>query len=220
MSEQTNEPVPGSDIQGEPLAYPDGQIDLTGSDSRSLGMQQCPNCGAKNHVNASVCLACGEQLRQRPKKIRCRQCGQPASSSLTICPSCGRELHAAPSRFWTWVVPLGIVILVAILLISRKSGPVSWAGDQADKAVSWVTGMGEEMDPQVTIISTSNADTPVLELVGNVSENPETLSTDEDILDEEIAAADDTIDVQPPIAEISGDEASGNEKSERRFRLL
>jgi LysM repeat protein len=170
MSEQSNESIGMPEVQGGIPLHPEGQIDPVGSASstsgmQSLGMQQCPNCGARNHANASICLECGEHLRQRPKKIRCRQCGQQASSSLTLCPSCGRELQAAPSRFWTWVVPLGIVLVLAIFLLSRSGGPIPWAKNQAGTAIAWVSGMGEEMDPHMTIIMTPESDTPVLELV-------------------------------------------------------
>ncbi len=210
MSEQTNEPVPLPDHQSENFSRQGGQFDLTGSSARPLGMQQCPSCGAKNHANASVCLACGEQLRQRPKKIRCRQCGQQASSSLTICPNCGRELQAAPSRLWTWILPLGVVVLLAIFWFSRSGGPVSWAGDQADRVVVWVTGMGAEMDPQMTILTTPDADTPVLELVSAGTDDPDQVDTDGALLsdpglaDGEAASGETAVALLPtntPLAE-------------------
>ncbi len=176
MSEQPNEPPHMSQVHNGAPSQESGSIDSAHSTSRpagaqspgaqSLGAQQCPSCGARNHANASICLECGEQLRQRPKKIRCRQCGHQASSSLTICPDCGRELHAAPSRFWTWVVPLVVVVFVALFFLSRVGGPLSWAKSQADSAAAWVSGMGQEMDPHMTIIMTPESETPVLELVG------------------------------------------------------
>jgi LysM repeat protein len=177
--------------------------------TQSLGMQQCPSCGARNHASASICLECGEKLRQRPKKIRCRQCGHQASSSLTICPNCGRELHAAPSRFWTWVVPLIFVLVLALFFVSRVGGPISWARERAGSAIAWVSGMGEEMDPHMTIIMTPESDTPVLELVGPgvVMDGEDTDTVDSSLVD---SSTDDSRSVESNMSESNADDANAD----------
>ena len=129
---------------------------------------------------------------------------------MTICPNCGRELQAAPSRLWTWILPLGVVVLLAIFWFSRSGGPVSWAGDQADRVVVWVTGMGAEMDPQMTILTTPDADTPVLELVSAGTDDPDQVDTDGALLsdpglaDGEAASGETAVALLPtntPLAE-------------------
>lgn len=143
MSDQTYEPVPAYSLQGE---------DPPHGGSPAVGVQVCPNCGAENHTSATVCHACGEHLRQRPKNIRCRQCGQRASSSLTICPNCGRELQAAPSRFWLWIVPAGVGLLLLLFWFSRMNdGSFTWFQQQMQKGTTWISGMGEELAPELTM---------------------------------------------------------------------
>ncbi len=62
-------------------------------------------------------------------------------------------------------MPLVVVLVLALFILSRMGGPLSWAKSQAGSAAAWVSGMGQEMDPHMTIIMTPESDTPALELV-------------------------------------------------------
>ena len=76
MSDQTHEPTPEIQQHSGTVPLGPGSIEHSAPNGQTLGAQECPNCGAENHAAATICHACGEHLRQRPKTIRCRQCGQ------------------------------------------------------------------------------------------------------------------------------------------------
>ncbi len=120
---------------------------------RSAGSRPCLACGVPVNVNASVCPSCGESLPPRNKKIRCRHCHGTASSSLVICPHCGRELQAAPPRLLTWGVPALLVLLFGAVLLARMgdANPVTWTQTRVERAVAFVSGLGDRLQSGVTI---------------------------------------------------------------------
>ncbi len=97
--------------------------------ARALGGRRCPHCGGLASVHASVCPACGENLKARTGMIRCRYCGERSPAELALCPHCGRELASAPPPVLTWGIPALLVVLFVAALASQLDGsnPVAWA---------------------------------------------------------------------------------------------
>ena len=120
---------------------------------RSIGVRPCPTCGASVNVNATVCPSCGDPLPSQTKKIRCRRCHKSASSSLVVCPHCGRELRAAPSRLLTWGVPVLVAVLLMGVLATRwnRGNAVNWLQAQVQRVTNFVSGLGERLQPDVSI---------------------------------------------------------------------
>ncbi|HRA68831.1 MAG TPA: LysM peptidoglycan-binding domain-containing protein, partial [Caldilinea sp.] len=120
---------------------------------RSVTTRPCPSCSTPVSVNASTCSACGESLPARDKRIRCRRCGGSASAALVVCPHCGRELQAAPPRLLTWGAPVVLILLFAAALLTQlgNASPAAWTQRQAARVVALVNGIGERLQPDITI---------------------------------------------------------------------
>ncbi|HXF64322.1 MAG TPA: LysM peptidoglycan-binding domain-containing protein [Caldilineaceae bacterium] len=120
---------------------------------RAVASRPCPACGAVAWGHTSVCPACGESLKRRPKKVRCARCGGLASSELVLCPHCGRELHPAPPRLLTWGAPVILAGLLALMVASRwESGnPFAWA---RERLAAGLTVIGQRIEPEVVIVVT------------------------------------------------------------------
>ncbi len=89
---------------------------------RSDEAAHCPGCGSGVQSGQAICATCGTVLHSQPKIIRCRHCGHKSSSAYALCPNCGRTLAAASSRWITLGAPVGLVLLFALVLVSRLGG--------------------------------------------------------------------------------------------------
>lgn len=123
------------------------------NDLRSAATRLCPTCNASVSIHASICPVCGDGLPARNKQIRCRRCGKKAASALVICPHCGRELHPAPPRLFTWGAPVALVALFGMALFLQLDGasPTRWALRQVDRAAAFVSVLGDQLQPDLTV---------------------------------------------------------------------
>ena len=98
--------------------------------ARALGGRRCPHCGGLASVHASVCPACGENLKARTGMIRCRYCGERSPAELALCPHCGRELASAPPPVLTWGIPALLVFCVPAVVSAWFARRAASRGDR------------------------------------------------------------------------------------------
>lgn len=123
------------------------------SDLRAAATRLCPTCNASVSIHATICPVCGDGLPSRNQQIRCRRCGKKASSALVVCPHCGRELHPAPPRLFTWGAPLALVALFSVALFVQMGSvsPTRWVFRQVDRAAAFVSAIGDQLQPDLTV---------------------------------------------------------------------
>ncbi|GIV74818.1 MULTISPECIES: LysM peptidoglycan-binding domain-containing protein [Caldilinea] len=137
------------------------------NDLRAAATRLCPTCNASVSIHASICPVCGDGLPSRNRQIRCRRCGKKASSALVVCPHCGRELHPAPPRLFTWGAPLALVALFSVALFVQLGSvsPTRWILRQVDRATAFVSAIGEQLQPNLTVTLRPSAEEEGAELL-------------------------------------------------------
>jgi len=135
---------------------PAAAVSIGASGIRTTQNDQCPECGEHVLRQMDVCPACGGNLRQTPKQIRCVHCHTVASSELVVCPGCGRELREAPPKLLTYGAPVVLALLLAVLLVTQwhRISPVAWARTNLLRGVGMVEEISSSIEPEMVIVMT------------------------------------------------------------------